>query len=541
MIPKASQRGNGQDLATHLLNAHDNEFLEVAYLRGAVAGDLHGAFAEWELQAQTLTRCSNYLYSLSINPDDRQGAMSRDQYLAFIERAEESLGLAHQPRAVVFHIKNGREHCHVIWSRIDAANGKAIHQAFDHEKLMAVTRQFAREHGIVLPSGMTREDGKTDYRDKVTLYDRRQEAATGLSKEERVAQVTEAYRQSDSPQAFARSLEGMGYILATGSRPYVLVDAYGGVNALPRMIADKSVRTKDIVAFLGGAFPADALPTVEEAKALVKAHLKAMDAFDKASVRQDQFEALRILHAQRRSELDEERAQTLRRHSAEKHWLAEQQRGERDDLRATYRDARRAVRVKREAGKPRGLADFLGRITGINAIRRALHRAQDVAQFRAHRETRAKLVAGQDAARFQQAQRHSLQVHDIDRRGRALSQVEKRERESLEQSLVRKARTKRRGEDGRMPTLNLDLLPERSLDAPRKAMTRHKNAAQRKLWQAFEESKMRDSTPDLARDFARASGEGGDSGEGRQGGDEGRAPHRARTRTPRGPRPRSRG
>ena len=30
MIPKASQRGNGQDLATHLLNAHDNEYLEVA-------------------------------------------------------------------------------------------------------------------------------------------------------------------------------------------------------------------------------------------------------------------------------------------------------------------------------------------------------------------------------------------------------------------------------------------------------------------------------------------------------------------------------
>lgn len=541
MIPKASQRGNGQDLATHLLNAHDNEYLEVAYLRGAVAGDLHGAFAEWELQAQTLTRCSNYLYSLSINPDDRQGALTRDQYLAYIERAEASLGLAHQPRAVVFHIKDGREHCHVIWSRIDAANGKAIHQAFDHEKLMAVTRQFAREHGIVLPEGMTRNDGKTDYRDKVTLYDRRQEAATGLSKEERVAQVTEAYRQSDSPQAFVRALEGMGYILATGNRPYVLVDAYGSVNALPRMIADKSVRTKDIVAFLGGAFPADSLPTVDEAKALVKSHLKAMNAFDKASARQDQFDALSILHAQRRSELEQERAETLRRHSAEKHWLSQQQRGERYDLRATYREERRAVRVQREANKPRGLADFLGRITGINAVRQAIHRAQDVAQFKAHREVREKLVAGQDALRLQQAQRHSLQVHELDRRGRAMAQVEKRERESLEQSLVRKARTKRRGEDGRMPTLNLDLLPERRVDAPRKAMTRHRNAAERKLWQEFEDSKLRSGTPDLARDFARASGDGGDSSEGRQGGDDGRAPRRARTRAPRGPRPRSRG
>ncbi|MGU9851121.1 hypothetical protein ACU680_10020 [Pseudomonas koreensis] len=43
MIPFASQRGSGQDLATHLLNAYD-ELAEVADLRGAVAHDLHGAF-----------------------------------------------------------------------------------------------------------------------------------------------------------------------------------------------------------------------------------------------------------------------------------------------------------------------------------------------------------------------------------------------------------------------------------------------------------------------------------------------------------------
>lgn len=37
MIPFASQRGSGQDLATHLLNAYDNELAEVAHLRGAIA------------------------------------------------------------------------------------------------------------------------------------------------------------------------------------------------------------------------------------------------------------------------------------------------------------------------------------------------------------------------------------------------------------------------------------------------------------------------------------------------------------------------
>ena len=92
MIPFGSQRALGQDLATHLLNAQDNERLEVVQVRGAVARDLHGAFAEWEAQAHTLTRCRNYLYSLSINPNQRQGRLTREQYLDYIDRTEQRLG-----------------------------------------------------------------------------------------------------------------------------------------------------------------------------------------------------------------------------------------------------------------------------------------------------------------------------------------------------------------------------------------------------------------------------------------------------------------
>ena len=106
MIPFASQRGGGQDLATHLMNAYDNELAELAHIRGTVADDLHGAFKEWEVQADTLTRCRKCLYSLSINPDPAQGPLTRDQYMDYIARAEETLCLKEQPRAVVFHIKD---------------------------------------------------------------------------------------------------------------------------------------------------------------------------------------------------------------------------------------------------------------------------------------------------------------------------------------------------------------------------------------------------------------------------------------------------
>lgn len=94
MIPKASQRGGGKDLATHLLNAFDNELVEVAEVSGAIAPDLHGAFAEWEAIAAGLTKCRNYLYSLSVNPDGGQGQLSRAQYMDYIDRVEKALGLS---------------------------------------------------------------------------------------------------------------------------------------------------------------------------------------------------------------------------------------------------------------------------------------------------------------------------------------------------------------------------------------------------------------------------------------------------------------
>jgi hypothetical protein len=75
MIPKGNQRAGGQQLATDLLNAYDNDRVEVAEVRGPIAQDLHRAFAGWRAEAKA-TNCSKYLYSLSINPakqGDAQG------------------------------------------------------------------------------------------------------------------------------------------------------------------------------------------------------------------------------------------------------------------------------------------------------------------------------------------------------------------------------------------------------------------------------------------------------------------------------------
>ena len=276
MIPFASQRAGGQDLATHLMNEFDNEYVELAHVRGAIARDLHGAFAEWEAQAGALTRCRQYLCSLSVNPDQLQGRLTREQYLDYIDRAEEKLGLTGQPRAVIFHMKDDgygrlREHCHVVWSRVDAKAGKAVQLSFFKEKLMTVTREFALDHGLDLPDGYRRHEEKLLRRNRqLTGYDGIKQKETGISHEERMQAVTSAWQRSDSGKAFVSALEDLGYVLARGRNEsrLVLVDIYGHTTALTRLIDDPAVKMKHVRERLGPEYEPGSLPTVEQAQAL---------------------------------------------------------------------------------------------------------------------------------------------------------------------------------------------------------------------------------------------------------------------------------
>lgn len=478
MIPKASQRGGGKDLATHLLNEFDNEYVKVAEVSGAIAPDLHGAFAEWEAIATGLTKCRNYLYSLSVNPDLGQGRLSRAQYMDYVDRVEKALGLSGQPRAIIYHIKNGREHCHVVWSRIDYQNEKAVHLAFDREKLMMVTRQFAREHGLELPDGYG--PGRFDERrQKTSLYERAQERATGISKEERQILVTQAWRQSDSPKAFVRALEDLGYVLATGNRPYVLVDIYGGMNALPKLIDDRSVRTKDIRAFLEKEFPPESLPTVDEAKALVAQHRKAREEFAKAKDDGAQLEKLARAQAVRRAKVEAERAAMVERQEREREALAREQLAARQGLRAAYLAEVARVKQQREEARPTGLAAFLGRVTGVSAIVARVQRYKDAKRYLAFRESKQGLAAGQKAAMGVLQHRHTLQALDMNRQVKALAAVEARERKALAESRLRELRIVERAGHDHMPALALSLKPRGRGASVRRAKDRYRDRSGR--------------------------------------------------------------
>jgi hypothetical protein len=430
MILKGNQRGGGQQMAAHLMNSYDNERVEIADVRGAVAQDLSGAFAEWDAEARG-TRCRKFLYSLSLNPDQSQGHLTREQYVELLDRTERSLNLVGQPRAVVFHEKRDkdgvlREHCHAVWSRIDTEKMKAVQIAHDRLKLRTVAREFARDHGLELPDGM-RKDGKRDrFNDRAkqeNLGERQQKERTGISKEQRMADIATCWKETGNGAAFVQALEAKGYYLARGDqRAFVVVDLHSEVHSLSRQLSGiaKSKELKDRLA----GYPLDKLPDVESAQAWAKK--QRIEREKQIAQKQSQPEkqpseveirlaALKERQAARRVELDKHRVDLIARHL-----------GEREGLRAMQDAENTGVVSARLQKQPKGILAFLTRITGIQMITDARYRKQD--------ERRAELQKEQAAAL---QRRHDRELKEADRHYGALDRLEARENRSARTALHR--------------------------------------------------------------------------------------------------------
>ena len=118
MILKGSQRSGAKALAVHLLRLDENDHVEVHSVTGFMSDDVTSAFKEVQAVAKG-TKCTQPFYSVSLNPPHDED-VSIEVFEAAISKIEEAHGLSGQPRAIVFHEKDGRRHAHSVWSRIDA-------------------------------------------------------------------------------------------------------------------------------------------------------------------------------------------------------------------------------------------------------------------------------------------------------------------------------------------------------------------------------------------------------------------------------------
>ena len=340
MILVGNQRGGGQNLALHLMK-DENERVQLHELRGFVADDLQGAFQESHAISRG-TRCKQHLYSLSLSPP--KGASVDDEtFMDAVDRAEERLGLQGQPRAVVFHEKQGgdgalRRHAHAVWCRIDTEAMKAKQLSFDRPKLNALARELYLEHDWQMPRGFISKDERNPRNYSLAEWQQAKRAERDPDKLKRMFQ--DCWVISDGKAALAHALEERGYILARGDRRgFVALDHKGEVYSLSRWIGKKP---KELKARLGSG---DDLPSTKQAHEMaakiVTDRLKELETQERAKAERE------------KTRIEEERKQAIARAQAKE-----------AALRAAQEQRRQAEQVERSKRVRKGLGGLLDRLTG---------------------------------------------------------------------------------------------------------------------------------------------------------------------------------
>lgn len=367
MILKASQRGGGQGLAVHLMRTDENEHVEVHELRGFASDDLSEAFKEAEAVSRA-TKCRQYLFSLSLNPP-QQADVPIAAFEDAIERIERKLGLQGQPRAIVFHEKEGRRHAHCVWSRIDSETLRAKQMSFFKTKLQAVSRELYLDHDWEMPRGLM-DHALRDPRN-FNLAEWQQAKRSGVDPRLFKAAVQDCWHRSDSPRAFVSALEERGLFLAKGDRRgHVIVDSKGEVYALARTL---SMKVKEVRQRLGRAH---ALPSVTETRQRVSQTMTPV----------------LTRHVQDARKRFQTRSATLAHKTM---MMRDRHRIERSDLKEKQAERAKTEAKERTAKLPRGLSGLWSRITGqYQKIRRENEAAAELAHRRDVKE-REHLVFSQ--------------------------------------------------------------------------------------------------------------------------------------------------
>ena len=302
MILKGSQRGGAAQLAAHLMNDRDNDHVTLHQSRGFIADTLPEALDEAHAISKA-TKCKQYLFSLSLNPPQHQYA-DIDAFEHAADRAEEALGLTDLPRAIVIHEKEGRRHAHVVWSRIDVTELKAVNLPHFKTKLAALSKELYLEHGWELPDGHKTNGWRNPL--NFTLAEWQQARRLDLDPREIKQIFHQCWQRSDGLKAYSAALAEHGYFLAQGDRRgFVAVDLSGEIFSVARW---SGVKAKDVRGRLGEP---DNLPTVaavkEQLRQRLTDRLRALSRESNAEQKQEMVPLLanraHMIHAHRRERL----------------------------------------------------------------------------------------------------------------------------------------------------------------------------------------------------------------------------------------------
>jgi hypothetical protein len=257
MIIQGGRAGSVGFWSSHLLRTDTNTRAEIVEMRGVVADDLKGALREMQAVAGA-SRCDeNFMYQANLNPRGHE-RLTPAQWEQAIDRLERNLGFEGHARVVVEHEKEGRQHVHVIWSRVDEELRvvSPFNNYWTHQR---TARDLEREFG--LENVPQRRVGERPF----ALWEQEKAEKTKIDPKEMKAELSALWREADSGQAFAAALADRGYVLAQGDRrDFVVIDHAGTTHSLARRLEGvKAAEVRERMADIDRA----ALPSVTEARA----------------------------------------------------------------------------------------------------------------------------------------------------------------------------------------------------------------------------------------------------------------------------------
>ena len=356
MILKGSQRGGAVNLADHLTNTDENDHVELADLRGVAASDLYGALQEIDAISRG-TKAKQPFFSVSINPPE-DARLTLADFQDAARAIEEKFGLTEQARAIITHEKNARLHAHVVWSRIDTENMRAVPLPFSKLQLREVSRELFLQHGFEMPEGLRDRDKAREDNFSPQIWQQAKRLGEDPRDLKRI--IGDAFKDADGAKAFQAQLEAHAMQLARGDRRgFVVVHHSGEALPINRYL---DLKQKEIRDKLGDP---KSQVTVDQARSLLNSRMTA--------------QAEKQLEDVQRRQADE-----FQRLTAEKMAMRAEQRADRKALRETQDVRERGEALERANRLRTGLGGLWQRFTGERG--RIAKENEDAAQKSAQRD-----------------------------------------------------------------------------------------------------------------------------------------------------------
>ncbi len=275
MIAKGNTHSSGLRLARYMIRAKDGERIERGEVRGFASEEIIDAFRSVDAMVEG-TRGEKPLFHVQVRNRDGEH-LTPEQWEQAADRIEAKLGLAGQPRAIVFHVDEETEdrHMHVAWSRINDETMTLRELPYFKIRLKEVCRELEQEFGLERVANEREGKTKSASRDE-------QEQARRLGIDVDLVRETirDCWDRSDNGRNFQVALEYEGLRLAKGDRrDFIVIDGEGGMHALGKRILGVSAaeireRCKDI--------DRDSLPTVEQARSEQRTGMRDEHAANRA-------------------------------------------------------------------------------------------------------------------------------------------------------------------------------------------------------------------------------------------------------------------